>query len=171
MADLREVADLELYAWVGWDEFQSGEIGLKQSVVPAGIIPMVAIRLDKMEKHWDQAEAQARKYGKRIFLVRFQAVEIVRETKDWRNRMKPRFIGVSADTMFSDEGLSIAVMYLNPKEGDVTMGWLPSLFVLPMPDVVRDMIVAKLRQHADKIESGEMQRDIGKYVNTKEGHA
>jgi hypothetical protein len=53
---------LELFAWVGEDELGSGEIGLKQAHAPAGLIPMVAIRRDKVEKFYPQFEAQARRY-------------------------------------------------------------------------------------------------------------
>ena len=77
----KEIEVPDLYAWVGEDELGSGEIGLKQGVVPAGTIPMVAISQEKMEKYWDQAELMARRYGKRIFLVRFAAVDIVRQTE------------------------------------------------------------------------------------------
>ena len=73
--------DIELFAWLGEDEFGSGQIGLKQGVVPSGIIPIVAIDREKIEKIWHQAEAQAAAYGKRIYLVRFQMVEILRSTE------------------------------------------------------------------------------------------
>jgi hypothetical protein len=72
---------IELFAWLGEDELGSGVVGLKQGVVPTGIIPMVAVRLDKMEKYWEQAEAQAATYGKRIFLCRFEFAEVVRKTE------------------------------------------------------------------------------------------
>jgi hypothetical protein len=74
------LGNLELYAWVGRDEFGSGEIGLKQGMVPAGLIPMVSISRDKLEPYWRQAETQAHIYGQRIFLARFQLIEIVRAT-------------------------------------------------------------------------------------------
>jgi len=75
------VADVMLFAWVGEDEFGSGEIGLKQAHVPAGLIPLVAVRQDKVEKLWPQLEAQARRYGKRIRLVRFRFDAVIRETE------------------------------------------------------------------------------------------
>lgn len=71
----------DLYAWLGEDEFGRSGIGLKQAVVPAGIVPMVSIERKKMEGHWEQAEEQAKEWGKRISLVRYVAVEVVRETK------------------------------------------------------------------------------------------
>jgi len=46
MAD--ELEDVELFAWLGRDEFGSGEIGLKQGVVPAGLIPIVSVKRDKV---------------------------------------------------------------------------------------------------------------------------
>jgi hypothetical protein len=76
-----KMMEIELFAVVGEDEFGSGQVGLKQAIAPAGIIPMVAIRRDKVEQFWNQYEAQAQKFGKRIYLVRFQAVEVLRETE------------------------------------------------------------------------------------------
>ena len=73
-----------LYAWIGEDELGSGKIGLKQGIVPAGIIPLVAMdyHLDKMAKLLPQMEAQAASSGKKIRLMKFVATgEIVTETK------------------------------------------------------------------------------------------
>ncbi len=81
MAERKEVEKMTLYAWAGWDEMGSGELGLKQGVVPAGTIPMVSISQENLDQYWNQAELLAATYGKRIFLVRFEAVEIVRETQ------------------------------------------------------------------------------------------
>ena len=73
-----------LYAWVGEDEFGSGRIGLKQGLVPAGYIPLVTMDYDRHKI--DRAplrtamETQARKYGKKIRLVKFVFAEIVAET-------------------------------------------------------------------------------------------
>jgi hypothetical protein len=75
------LARVELFAYLGEDEFGSREIGLKQATVPAGLIPMVAVRRDKMEKYFAQLEAQAAAFGKRIYLCRFQLVEVIRETE------------------------------------------------------------------------------------------
>ncbi len=77
-----QLEQVELFAWLGEDEFGSGEIGLKQGVVPAGRIPVVAIHRDKVEKYWSQAEAQASRYGKRIYLCRFMLVEVVKQTRE-----------------------------------------------------------------------------------------
>lgn len=78
---LDDLADVELFAWLGVDEFGSGQIGLKQGVVPAGIIPIVSTKREKVEKYWDQAEKQAREHGKRIYLCCFKLVEVLRETE------------------------------------------------------------------------------------------
>jgi hypothetical protein len=71
-----------LYAWVGEDELGSGRIGLKQGLVPAGYIPLVAMDYDlhKMERMRPAMEAQAALYGKRIRLVKFTFAEVVLET-------------------------------------------------------------------------------------------
>lgn len=73
---------LDLYAWIGEDEFKVGDIGLKQAVVPAGYIPMVSVSREKLEKYWQQAEGQSKEYGKKIYFARFELVEIITETKE-----------------------------------------------------------------------------------------
>lgn len=83
MADTpKEVQELELYAWIGRDEYGSGVFGLKQGNVPAGTIPMVSIDQEKLDKYWQHAERQATIFGQRIYLVKLAFVEVVRETKD-----------------------------------------------------------------------------------------
>lgn len=78
-----ELDQLALYAFVGEDEFGSGEIGLKQGLVPAGYIPLVAIRRDKIDRDVLRLAMglQAKEYGKKIRLVRFRAEEVVWETE------------------------------------------------------------------------------------------
>jgi hypothetical protein len=72
---------IEIYAWVGEDEAGSGEIGLKQGLTPAGYIPLAGVRLDKMSQDYlvKAMEKQARRYGKKISLVRFSFVEVIHE--------------------------------------------------------------------------------------------
>lgn len=76
---MNRVEDIELYAWVGEDEFGSGEIGLKQGLVPAGMIPMVAVDEKKMNQRniTTQLQMQATQYRKRIQLVRFTFKEVL----------------------------------------------------------------------------------------------
>lgn len=75
--------DVTLLAWVGEDELGSGEIGLKQGFVPAGLIPLVAVSRDehKMRALKEQLNAQAATCGKRIYLCRFHMYEIVDQTE------------------------------------------------------------------------------------------
>lgn len=70
-----------LFAWLGEDEMGSGEIGLKQASCPAGIIPMVATKRAKMESPFIELQLalQQNTYGKRIALVRFTAVDIIKD--------------------------------------------------------------------------------------------
>ncbi len=63
--------DVNLYAWIGEDELGSGKIGIKQGLVPAGMIPLVSIDREKMIKLYPQMNEQAKQYGKRIRLCRF----------------------------------------------------------------------------------------------------
>jgi hypothetical protein len=67
-------AGIKLYAWIGEDEFGSGVIGLKQALVPAGYIPLVAVDRAKIDRPAirDQLSAQARLYGKTIRLAEFE---------------------------------------------------------------------------------------------------
>jgi len=79
---------VELYAWVGEDdridgEPRSEEIGLKQGVCPAGMIPMVATTREKMAQSYitAQMETQAAITGKRRYLARFTFAGVVDRTK------------------------------------------------------------------------------------------
>jgi hypothetical protein len=78
-----DVRNLCLYAWVGEDEHGSGEIGLKQAICPAGMIPMVATRQDKMEQEYivAQMEELAKLYGKKRRLVKFVFAEVLKATE------------------------------------------------------------------------------------------
>lgn len=74
------LCELELYAWVGEDELGSGEIGIKQGMVAAGMIPLCAIKKEKMAKLKDRMQLQSDTWGKKISLVRFVFAEVVDET-------------------------------------------------------------------------------------------
>lgn len=82
---MSELKDLVIVAWVGMDELGSGKVGLKQELVPAGMIPLAAMECDrhKLERPALRLglELQAMQYGKRIRLVRFRAEEILLETE------------------------------------------------------------------------------------------
>lgn len=71
---------IELFAWLGEDELGSGEIGIKQGLVPAGYIPLVAIKLDKISGMMISLNAQAAMYGKKVYLCRFTLQDVVGET-------------------------------------------------------------------------------------------
>jgi hypothetical protein len=78
-----KIGEMVLYAWVGEDELNnSHELGLKQGLVPAGLIPMVSVSKEKLDKYWTQAVVQAATYGKKIYLVKFTASEILNITKE-----------------------------------------------------------------------------------------
>ena len=70
----------ELWAYLGEDELDAANgVGLKQAMVPAGLIPMVATTRAKMDRPdiRGQLQEQARTYGKTIRLVRYEPVEVV----------------------------------------------------------------------------------------------
>lgn len=72
--NIKEVA---LYAWVGEDELGSGIVGLKQALVPAGMVPLVAVDDSKINRQYIQQamQAQANMYGKTIRFCKFTFVE------------------------------------------------------------------------------------------------
>jgi hypothetical protein len=72
---------IELYAWVGEDEFKPGEFGLKSGMTPVGWIPLVAVKRDRMDhpELLRQMQAIANKHGKARRLVRFVYTEVVME--------------------------------------------------------------------------------------------
>jgi hypothetical protein len=72
---------IELYAWLGEDELGSGEIGIKQALVPAGLIPIVSIHRSKACSVTTEMETQAATWGRRIRLVRFVVAEVIYETR------------------------------------------------------------------------------------------
>jgi hypothetical protein len=74
-----QLAEIDLYAWVGEDEHGSDEIGLKQAIVPAGCIPIVATSRDKVDRAGIRAQMQAmvNEYGKTRYLVRYTGLEVV----------------------------------------------------------------------------------------------
>jgi hypothetical protein len=65
---------MKIYAWIGEDELGSGKVGLKQALVPAGLIPIVGMdyHFDKIRKLYPQMEEQAAKYGRKIYLCEFE---------------------------------------------------------------------------------------------------
>lgn len=67
----RRVNELCLFAWVGEDELGSGEVGIKQGLVPAGCVPLVSVDEGKMGALKEQLQSQADRYGKTIRLCRF----------------------------------------------------------------------------------------------------
>jgi hypothetical protein len=69
----KRIPEMKLWAWVGEDEFGSGEMGLKQGIVPAGCIPLVACVQGKIDQNYikKQLEYTARQSKKPISLVRF----------------------------------------------------------------------------------------------------
>ena len=77
-----DLEKVELYAWVGRDELapdETGEIGIKQGLVPAGMIPLVSINKTKVMPEYllKALQEQANRYGKTIRLCRFVMAEEV----------------------------------------------------------------------------------------------
>jgi hypothetical protein len=94
-------------------------------------------------------------------------------------RSKTKFVGgvvrqeVTADEAMDNESTTIAQLKMY-RNGVVALLWLPDIFVnpaLPMPDVLREVIVAKLRFHADKIESREMDAQLKELAGPHPGES
>jgi hypothetical protein len=81
-----------MYAWIGEDELGSGIIGLKQGLMPAGMIPLAAMdhHLDRLTNIKPSLERQAAASGKKVRLYRFVSQEVVDETEegDWRGQRR-----------------------------------------------------------------------------------
>lgn len=80
-----ELLPYYLYAWMGMDEMGSGEVGIKQGVVPAGHIPIVSIDKDKIHRLKSQFEEQAAVYGEKIYLVRYRLDAVEDATNEGRD--------------------------------------------------------------------------------------
>lgn len=79
MSEKKSLKDVELYAWMGEDEHGSGEIGIKQGLVPAGLIPLVSIDAQKISRDYiiNNLQRQADMYGKTIRLCKYVMTEEV----------------------------------------------------------------------------------------------
>jgi len=82
---------MTLYALIGEDEHGTGKVGIKQGLCPAGYIPLVVMSYDlpKLYKLQDQMEAQAKQYGKKIYLCKFELKEIVSATTEGAEPKEP----------------------------------------------------------------------------------
>jgi hypothetical protein len=67
-----------------------------------------------------------------------------------------------------DENVNVAFVRINARTGDVGLMWLPDMFKSPLPSPVREAIVSALRFYADKIESGEMERIMQKFIHVND---
>lgn len=76
--------NIELCAWIGEDDGSedTGRIGLKQAIVPAGLVPLVAMdyHKDKLQALRGQMEDLSSLTGKKRYLCRFVMVEIIEQT-------------------------------------------------------------------------------------------
>jgi len=77
--------EIELFAWLGEDdEHDSGVIGIKQGIVPAGYIPLVATMEAKVNRGAIRVvmNSLAAQTGKKRYLCRFTFSEVVLSTED-----------------------------------------------------------------------------------------
>jgi len=79
-----DIESMELYAWVGEDEWGSGELGIKQARVPAGMIPIVSTKLSKINQEYikEAMDVQGKNFDKKIMLCKFKFEEVILEVGD-----------------------------------------------------------------------------------------
>lgn len=81
-----------------------------------------------------------------------------------RGASKPREI------VIDDEGnLTVAFLMINSETFEMGFHWLPELFGRPIPQVLREEMVKRLRLHADMLESGELEQVMQQYVDINTG--
>ena len=77
---------------------------------------------------------------------------------------------MSSDAVIDKEGnLTVAFLRFNIHTNLMGFHWLPEFFGHgPIPDALRKDIIERLRLHADKLENGELERDMARYshINT-----
>ena len=76
--------EVTMYAWVGPNDAPGATdeaIGIKQGIVPAGCIPLVAIDKEKITRPQLRTQLQqlTRQTGKPRFLVKLAVVEVIEE--------------------------------------------------------------------------------------------
>lgn len=81
---MTDINKIELYAWIGEDEYGGGEIGIKQAQIPAGIIPIVSTKLSKVNQEFikEAMNVQGKTFKKRIMLCKFVFEEVILEVGD-----------------------------------------------------------------------------------------
>jgi len=67
---IKKIKELSMYAWIGEDENGSGEIGVKQALVPAGMIPIAGIDINKIGQQYikEAMDNQGKAFGKKKFV-------------------------------------------------------------------------------------------------------
>lgn len=65
------IKQVELFAWIGEDEYGSGKIGIKSGFCRAGFVPLVAVDRSKMDDPYfrEGLSRQSRAFGKTIRLL------------------------------------------------------------------------------------------------------
>ena len=78
---MANVESVKLYAWVGEDECGSGEIGIKQARVPAGMIPIVSTKLNKVDQQYIQEamDVMGKNFDNKIMLCEFTFKKVIIE--------------------------------------------------------------------------------------------
>lgn len=78
--NLPNLTGVQLWAWMGEDEYGSGDVGLKQADTPAGLIPLAAVAREKIDRTYliAQLQEQVDHFQKTIVLVECAVVKVVK---------------------------------------------------------------------------------------------
>lgn len=74
--------------------------------------------------------------------------------------------GIPVDVAASEEDGFVMLAFIRADtSGEISVCWLPEIFIgpIPIPPEIKQEIVAKLRFHADKLESGETERRMQQF--------
>ena len=67
--------------------------------------------------------------------------------------------------MDSEHNLNVAFLRINLRTFDTGFHWLPDFFIKPLPEVVRQRLIERLRFHADRLESGELEKEMQQFLS------
>ena len=76
---MSKLEDVILYAWVGEDEYGSGEIGIKKIITSKGYEALASTKKKSMLTFKEPMKMQSEHYGKKIRLCKFIFREVIVE--------------------------------------------------------------------------------------------
>jgi hypothetical protein len=84
-------------------------------------------------------------------------------------KFEMRAAAINKDAVLDDEdNLNVAFLQINLRTLQISFHWLPDFFAKPIPELIRKEIAKRLRIHADRLESGELGRNMQKYIHVND---